>query len=835
MRYAILNYRILPLIASCLLTASLLFAADKPPSNKTVQNNADTRLQKIAEALESKDTSQITQALNELIDYESITPTLGAVKLIFSLAENIADNPEITSAIEKSVPKLALNDEIIQWLEDDASRSPNQRIRRLTLRIIGVKSTEQKILHPLLLKFVYDPSEEIRFQAVSYIDTIADNPPEDFNVKIIPIMSASLTDGSVRARRISIGILGKILPSQPEAVIQALIKQYPLETSMTLRFEMEQTIANGIDAAKKPITPTFLSYLEVPSVEIQALAARIIGKANAYRNIPTEEKEKIIKEFVGIHAWDSEDAYCSRIRTITTLCYDRITPQAERILKRFAYNQQYPLSIRLFALDSLYRLSAPDERQQIVNQMMSSGESEMGNAPTPEHPARTTDVVQSGGQTPNLPDWRIRSRLSTLAEEDKPIDVPIVSQPQIHNGKAFSIRRNDKTQAYLDNVYSRFEPFKTETLKKYGGNKETEFAVKLGLDFLARTQEENGSWNCVRYNPWHNKSPLPAFTNEDKLIDVSVTGLNLLCFLASGSTHQYGPYKEVIQKGMNYILSAQDSTGMINFPKGHHFTTHDAENVLPHRYNHNISTLVLVELYAMTGDENIKDAAQKALQHSKSTPEPGFPWSFYLESTDMGTSIFYLQALKLAQATDLIVSPSEIQQARAYLDRLTDKASGRIVHICAIPICFGGMDSTSSGLFANILLGPGKDSPVCIKAADWLSKYQPVWIPFYQMTEPFPNLLFLEDNIISEWQWYYQTLAFKEIGGNYWQTWNKNCQEILLKHQLKGGINDGSWDPEGPWATIGGRQYSTAFSILTLQAYYAYSFAMQDPGARKSK
>ncbi len=364
-------------------------------------------------------------------------------------------------------------------------------------------------------------------------------------------------------------------------------------------------------------------------------------------------------------------------------------------------------------------------------------------------------------------------------------------------------------------------------LLKYNGDDRTENAVRLGLEWLYRNQESDGSWNCAKHNPWSNKSPIPSFTNDDELVDPSVTGLSLLCFLGDGSTHQSGLYQDVVRKGLEFIKSAQDKTGCVNIPKGH---IHN-QRCLPHgddhgqlvrRYNHNISTLFLVELYAMTNDTQIKDMAQRALEHSKNTPEPGFPWSFYLEPTDMGPSIFYILALRIAQETDLLVSAKEIAQTKVYLDRLTDKPSGRIVHICAIPICFGGMDSTASGLFGHILIK--SDPAIIAKGANWLRQFPPQWEPFYQYNDYYPNLLFLENNIMNEWHWYYQTLAFRQLGGDYWTEWNNKHKEVLLKHQRQGGLWDGSWDPEGPWATIGGRVYSTAFSILSLQAYYSYEF-----------
>lgn len=733
-------------------------------------------LRRISDDIHSKDEVRSIQALEQLIEYQSITPTLEAIKLIFSVTETPSDS--IRLKIEKSVSHIKINYEIIKWFEDDAISSPNSRIRLLALRIIGANLTEE---YPgimtslnLLNKFIYDPEEQIRIETVKYLSQINDTAT-------ITLLSVSINDGSYMVRNLVLDALKKYLYSP--VVLDILLKKYPSESSLTLQFKIEEVIISTVDNCISG-TDIMLSSLKSESPEIRALAGRVIGNSSFIRTANPDEREKYIEGLSDFRYDDTEDIIASRIWSLMKLCPDPRAGVTE-LYKKVIFDSQYPVSTRLFALDSFYNSASPEDRKYVSSRYQSISNTQI---------------------TDTSIDWQLKSYWHSLIDENK-ID---------------PFKKSTK-----DFFCNRVEPLKTEALLKYGGDKETESAVKLGLKYLMRTQEKDGSWNCAKYNPWHDKSPLPFFTNEDELVDVSVTGLNILCFLGSGSTHKSGPYQEVIMKGLEYIRSAQDKTGVINIPKGHVHTERclvqgEDHGVLPRRYNHNISTLVLVETYAMTGDEVIKDAAQRALEHSRNTPEQGFPWSFYLEKTDMGPSIFYILALKIAQQTDLIVSPKEIENVKVYLNRLTDKTSGRIIHICPIPICFGGMDSTATGLFGNILMKT--DNSIITKTADWLKKYPPVWAPFYQFNQIYPNLLFLEENIVNEWQWYYQTLAFRQIGGDYWNKWNEKHKEILLKYQRKGGLLDGSWDPEGPWATIGGRLYSTAFSILSLQAYYSYSF-----------
>lgn len=648
----------------------------------------------LSKDLHSPDESRALIALNELIEYQAHTQSLDGIKLLLSLSSYPSD--KIRSAIEKSIPRLKITDEIIQWLKNDAAKSPNKDIRMLALRIVAAHSPLELISD--FSGFVYDPDQNIRLENIKYLKGLSTST-------VIPLLATALTDGFYPARETALEALAKY-NSTPQA-IEVIIKRYPLETSMTLQFEMEQILAKAYNISNNSYI--LLNYLTSDSPQVRALICRVIGKST----------------------------------TINTI----------KALKEMKDN---------------------------------------GNV----------EVAASR-------DWALKM-LESNGQDSQPKSLPIPEGVKI-----------------IDALKSRFEPLKKEMLLKYNGDARTENAVRLGLGWLARNQEPDGSWNCAKNNPWHNKSPVPSFTNEDELVDVSVSALSLLCFLGEGSTHQSGLYQDNVRKGLEFIKSAQDQTGCVNIPKGHVHNKQCLEQGEDHgqlvrRYNHNISTLFLVELYAMTGDTQIKDMAQRALEHSKNKPEPGFPWSFYLEPTDMGPSIFYILALKIAQETDLLVSDKEIAQAKVYLDRLTNKPSGRIVHICPIPICFGGMDSTASGLFGHILMK--SDKAIIAKGADWLKQFPPQWEPFYQYTDYYPNLLFLENNIMNEWHWYYQTLAFRQLGGDYWTEWNNKHKEVLLKHQRQGGLLDGSWDPEGPWATIGGRVYSTTFSIMSLQAYYSYSF-----------
>jgi hypothetical protein len=74
---------------------------------------------------------------------------------------------------------------------------------------------------------------------------------------------------------------------------------------------------------------------------------------------------------------------------------------------------------------------------------------------------------------------------------------------------------------------------------------ELERAVVRGLDYLARTQQDDGSW-------------------PDNYGKVSgVVGLAMLTFLAHGEQPDEGKYGHVIRRAVDYIVRSQQSNGLL--------------------------------------------------------------------------------------------------------------------------------------------------------------------------------------------------------------------------------------------------------------------------------
>jgi hypothetical protein len=70
---------------------------------------------------------------------------------------------------------------------------------------------------------------------------------------------------------------------------------------------------------------------------------------------------------------------------------------------------------------------------------------------------------------------------------------------------------------------------------------------------------------------------------------------------------------------------------------------------------------------------------------------------------------------------------------------------------------------------------------------------------------------------------YYGTLTAFQMGGDYWKSWNEALKKAIPPLQVKGGPDDGSWNPRGDHEDKWGRVGQTALSILCMEVYYRYA------------
>jgi len=71
--------------------------------------------------------------------------------------------------------------------------------------------------------------------------------------------------------------------------------------------------------------------------------------------------------------------------------------------------------------------------------------------------------------------------------------------------------------------------------------------------------------------------------------------------------------------------------------------------------------------------------------------------------------------------------------------------------------------------------------------------------------------------------WYNCTMAMFQAGGEPWKRWNGVIRDRVVSLQVPGeGCDRGSWPPDDEFGDAGGRIYSTALAVLTLEVYYRF-------------
>jgi hypothetical protein len=146
------------------------------------------------------------------------------------------------------------------------------------------------------------------------------------------------------------------------------------------------------------------------------------------------------------------------------------------------------------------------------------------------------------------------------------------------------------------NPYAQRAPQRREEiLEEMGGSAETERAVAMALDWLARHQSRNGRWDGDRFD---DRCGRCGGTQRVKC-DIALTGLSLLCFTAADHTHvKDGPYRDVVDRAVRWLMDQQDDDG--GFLRDESM------------YSHGIATIALAEAYGMTGDPRLEGPVKAA-------------------------------------------------------------------------------------------------------------------------------------------------------------------------------------------------------------------------------
>ncbi|MCH8823921.1 MAG: PD40 domain-containing protein [Planctomycetes bacterium] len=344
-------------------------------------------------------------------------------------------------------------------------------------------------------------------------------------------------------------------------------------------------------------------------------------------------------------------------------------------------------------------------------------------------------------------------------------------------------------QAAAPDIYKqRATEQREELIERMGGSQETEQAVTAALDWLARHQSQDGRWDGSDFDD--NCNECEGRTKVE--VDIALTGLALLAFLGADNTHfNQGPYQETVDRGINWLLKQQRTSGDLIGDES--------------MYSHGMASIALTEAFGMTGDPRLLEPVTKAISFIYAARNTRIGGWRYAPGQVGDTSVlgWQMMALTSAKRSGLDVPDGAFDVAANWL-KLVSRVDqpGRYSYQPEREVTPA---MTAEAMFVQQLLGKPRTDVKMQFSADYLLENLPNW-----------------ENDLNTYYWYYATLALYQHQGDAWDNWNDRMKDQLVAHQRTDGLAAGSWDPDGPWADVGGRVYQTAICALTLEVYYRY-------------
>lgn len=290
---------------------------------------------------------------------------------------------------------------------------------------------------------------------------------------------------------------------------------------------------------------------------------------------------------------------------------------------------------------------------------------------------------------------------------------------------------------------------------------QAELIYERGLQYLAKSQNEKGSWN-------DNVGSEPG-----------VVGLCVAAFLAHGEDPNNGPYSKHIRLGIDYILSQQnEKNGYIGSSM----------------YTHAFATKALAESYGVLDNPKIAPALQKAVELIVSAQKRNRfgAWRYTPESRDADTTVTGCQMVTLFAARNAgIAVPDEvIKKGLAYLATCRGR-DGDYGYTSAS----GGKPTLTAVGSLCLSLAKERDSKGYQASLAYLKKnidFRDRYYPFYFE--------------------YYMSQALFHADEATWMEWNARNIRYLSTIQ----------SPDGSFLGSHGTSFSTAGALLSLALNYRF-------------
>jgi hypothetical protein len=211
-------------------------------------------------------------------------------------------------------------------------------------------------------------------------------------------------------------------------------------------------------------------------------------------------------------------------------------------------------------------------------------------------------------------------------------------------------------------------------------------------------------------------------------------------------------------------------------------------------------------------DEKYLAAAIKAIKFIEAQQHDDGGWRYTThkaERSDTSISGWAMLALKTAKEAEVKVERTTVLRMTGFFKHLADPLTGR-THYQGVQYISDA--TTGVGMMVDEFINHQPDSELIHLASEYLADQAELRWGNGHNDKP------------DYYLWYNCTLAMFLAGGEPWKRWNDVVRNQVLSLQIRGAdCNRGSWEPADQWGTEGGRVFSTALAVLTLEVYYRFA------------
>lgn len=357
--------------------------------------------------------------------------------------------------------------------------------------------------------------------------------------------------------------------------------------------------------------------------------------------------------------------------------------------------------------------------------------------------------------------------------------------------------------------------------------------LDLALAWLASHQSPDGRWDADGFG-----SDCGCSGRGGAAHDVGVSALALQALLVGGSTQHGGPHREAVKRGLDYLLSVQDESGMIGPREGRSFS-----------YGHALASIALFEAYGRTGDVALRGPCRRAADAIAALKNPYLAWRYGVRDGDNDTSVtvWMVCAAHAATQVGLRLDPEVLVGPASWLLKLTAPDTGHTGYQRrgfdsadrlrpdfrgvrekepegypepvedSLPLTAGAcvarvlIDDALAALDArpHWMSGPAGQVPEIHERA--LAEVADQWTSVPVPRGGVTDLGFL----------YFGARALRGGGVSGRGLWRDNLRELPAALQDTSDAHTrGSFAPKCRWGREGGRVYATALAALTLEIAY---------------